>query len=74
MGIADISHIGNAMDVTARGSGAVVAIVLVGAILLFTSVPLGLVVLIGVPLMAAIVAPMLRPLHRSQRHQRDPGP
>jgi ABC-type multidrug transport system fused ATPase/permease subunit len=71
VGIADISHIGNAMDVTARGSGAVVAIVLVGAILLFTSVPLGLVVLIGVPLMAAIVAPMLRPLHRSQRHQRD---
>jgi ABC-type multidrug transport system fused ATPase/permease subunit len=71
VGIADISHIGNAMDVTARGSGAVVAIILVGAILLFTSVPLGLVVLVGVPLMAAIVAPMLRPLHRSQRHQRD---
>jgi ABC-type multidrug transport system fused ATPase/permease subunit len=71
VGIADISHIGNAMDVTARGTGAVVAIILVGAILLFTSVPLGLVVLVGVPLMAAIVAPMLRPLHRRQRHQRD---
>jgi len=71
VGIADVSQIGNAMDITARGAGAVVAIVLVGAILLFTSVPLGLVVLVGVPLMAAIVAPLLRPLHRSQRHQRD---
>jgi len=71
VGIADVSQIGNAMDITARGAGAVVAIVLVGAILLFTSVPLGLIVLLGVPLMAAIVAPMLRPLHRSQRHQRD---
>ncbi|MDN3352656.1 ABC transporter ATP-binding protein [Actinomadura sp. DC4] len=71
VGIADVSQIGNAMDITARGAGAVVAIILVGAILLFTSVPLGLVVLVGVPLMAAIVAPMLRPLHRSQKHQRD---
>src|SRR3569833_591661 len=71
VGIADVSQIGNAMDITARGAGAVVAIVLVGAILLFTSVPLGLIVLLGVPLMAAIVAAMLRPLHRSQRHQRD---
>jgi ABC-type multidrug transport system fused ATPase/permease subunit len=71
VGIADVSQIGHAMDITARGTGAVAAIVLVGAILLFTSVPLGLVVLVGVPLMAAIVAPMLRPLHRRQRRQRD---
>lgn len=71
VGIADVSNIGNAMDITARGTGAIVAIVLVGMILLVTSLPLGLVVLIGVPLMAAVVAPILRPLHRSQRHQRD---
>ncbi|HZE31748.1 MAG TPA: ABC transporter transmembrane domain-containing protein, partial [Actinoallomurus sp.] len=71
VGIADVSHIGGAMEITARGTGAVVAIILVGAILLFTSLPLGLIVLIGVPLMAAVVAPMLRPLHHSQRHQRD---
>jgi ABC-type multidrug transport system fused ATPase/permease subunit len=71
VGMADVSHIGGAMDITARGTGAVVAIVLVGAILLATSPPLGLVVLIGVPLMAALVAPMLRPLHHAQRHQRD---
>jgi ABC-type multidrug transport system fused ATPase/permease subunit len=71
VGIADVAHIGNAMDITARGSGAVVAILLVGVILLVTSLPLGLIVLVGVPLMTAIVAPLLRPLHRSQRRQRD---
>jgi ABC-type bacteriocin/lantibiotic exporter with double-glycine peptidase domain len=71
VGIADVAHIGNAMDVTARGTGAVAAIVVVGAILLFTSMPLGIVVLVGVPLMTAIVAPILRPLHHAQRRQRD---
>ena len=71
VGIADVAHIGNAKDITARGSGAVVAILLVGVILLVTSLPLGLIVLVGVPLMTAIVAPLLRPLHRSQRRQRD---
>jgi ABC-type multidrug transport system fused ATPase/permease subunit len=71
VGIADVAHIGNAMDVSARGTGAVAAIAVVGAILLFTSLPLGVVVLVGVPLMTAVVAPILRPLHRAQRHQRD---
>jgi ABC-type multidrug transport system fused ATPase/permease subunit len=71
VGISDVSHIGNAMDVTARATGSVAAIVLVGTILLFTSLPLGLIVLIGVPVMTAIVAPILRPLHHHQRRQRD---
>lgn len=71
VGIADIAQIGNAMDVTARGTGAVAAILVVSAILLFTSLPLGIVVLVGVSLMAAIVAPILRPLHHAQRRQRD---
>jgi ABC-type multidrug transport system fused ATPase/permease subunit len=71
VGIADISHIGGAMDITARAAGSVVAIILVGAILLFTSLPLGLIVLVGVPLLAAVIAPILRPLHHRQRYQRD---
>jgi ABC-type multidrug transport system fused ATPase/permease subunit len=71
VGIADIAHIGGAMDITARGTGAVVAILLVGTILLVTSLPLGLIVLIGVPLMAVVIAPILRPLHHRQRRQRD---
>ncbi len=71
IGIADVAQIGSAMDVTGRASGSVVAILLVGTILLATSLPLGLIVLIGVPLMAAVVGPILRPLHRHQRRQRD---
>ena len=44
IGTSDISHIGGAMDIIARGTGAVVAIVIVAVILLSASVPLGLVV------------------------------
>lgn len=71
VGIADISQIGGSLEITARGTGSVVAIVLVGAILLATSLPLGLIVLVGVPLLAAIVGPMLRPLHHHQQRQRE---
>ncbi|WP_182899961.1 ABC transporter ATP-binding protein [Microbispora sp. H10830] len=71
VGNSDIAHIGNAMDILLRGTGAAVAIVAVTVILLATSVPLGLVVLVGVPLMAAAVGPLLKPLHRRQHEQRD---
>lgn len=71
VGVSDISHIGNALDVTARASGAVVSIAVIGTILLLTSPPLGLIVLLGVPLMAVAVAPLLRPLHRAQQRQRE---
>ncbi len=44
IGTSDISHIGNAIDITARGAGAIVAIIAVAVILLHASVPLGLIV------------------------------
>ncbi|MFG2005760.1 ABC transporter transmembrane domain-containing protein [Spirillospora sp. NPDC048911] len=70
VGVSDVAHIGDAMDIVARASGAVVAIVAVAGILLATSPPLGLVVLIGVPLILAIAAPLLRPYReREQRHR-----
>ncbi|GAA1782316.1 ABC transporter ATP-binding protein [Actinomadura chokoriensis] len=61
IGLSDVSHIGDALDIISRGSGAVVAIVAVAGILLATSPPLGLIVLVGVPLILAIAAPLLRP-------------
>ena len=61
IGLSDVSHIGDALDIVSRGSGAVVAIVAVAAILLSASPPLGLIVLVGVPLILAIAAPLLRP-------------
>ncbi|MGW4499190.1 ABC transporter transmembrane domain-containing protein [Micromonospora sp. NPDC004336] len=71
IGTADISQIGAAIDITARGAGAIAAIVTVGVILLDASVPLGLVVVLGVPLLMAVVGLLIRPLHRQQQAYRD---
>jgi len=71
IGTADLGHIGGALDITARGSGSLVAIVTVVVILLLTSVPLGLVVLLGVPLLMAVVGLLIRPLHRRQQAYRE---
>jgi ABC-type multidrug transport system fused ATPase/permease subunit len=71
IGTADINHVGGALEITARGAGAVVGIGVVTAILLGTSVPLGLVVLIGIPVLVSIVGVLIRPLHRRQQAYRD---
>ncbi|WP_231515371.1 ABC transporter transmembrane domain-containing protein [Herbidospora cretacea] len=71
VGNSDIAHIGNAMDIILRGAGALVAVVVVTVIMLSSSMPLGLLVLIGVPLMALVISPLLRPLHRRQHAHRD---
>lgn len=70
IGTSDLSHLGQVMDVSARFAGAVVSFVLVAVILLQTSVTLGLVVLLGVPLLMLGVAPILGPLQRRAAHQR----
>jgi ABC-type multidrug transport system fused ATPase/permease subunit len=70
IGTNDISHLGQVMDVTARFAGAIVSFLLVSVILLRTSVTLGLVVLIGVPLLMLLVGPLLRPLQTRSAHQR----
>jgi ABC-type multidrug transport system fused ATPase/permease subunit len=70
IGTNDLSSIGQVMDVSARFSGAVVSFVLVAVILLGTSVPLGLLVLIGVPVLMLLIAPLLRPLQTRSAHQR----
>ncbi len=70
VGTSDVSHIGNAIDVTARGVGSVVAIVTVAVILLNASLPLGLIVVLGVPVLMTIVGILIRPLHRRQHEYR----
>lgn len=70
-GVADIGRLGEALAETARGSGAIVAIAVVAAILLGTSWQLGLVVLLGVPLMVGTVSLLIRPLHRRQHRLRE---
>jgi len=70
IGTSDLSHLGQVMDVTARFAGAIVSFVLVAVILLQTSVTLGLLVLIGVPLLMLAIGPLLRPLQTRSAHQR----
>lgn len=68
---ADAMRIGGAFDVFARFMGAIVAWVVVSIILLSTSVQLGLIVLIGVPILASMTTPLMRPLHATQAAQRE---
>ena len=70
IGTTDTTAIARGIDITARLSGAVVTFVLVAVLLLTASVPLGLVILIGVPSFGLLLGPLLRPLHDRQQHQR----
>jgi len=69
-GATDAVTVGRVLDTTARGSGAVVALVLVAVLLLAGDRTLGLVVLLGVPLFLLGLGPLLRPLHGRQARQR----
>lgn len=71
IGTNDLAHMGNAMDVIARMAGAIVSFVVVAVILLQTSVTLGLVVLIGVPVLLLAVGPLLKPLQHRNLAQRE---
>jgi len=71
IGSSDLSHFGNAMDVMGRMAGAVVSFVVVAVILLRASTVLGLIVLIGVPLLLVAIGPLLRPLQIRTLDQRE---
>jgi ABC-type multidrug transport system fused ATPase/permease subunit len=67
----DAMRIGGLYDVTARFAGAVASYVVVALILLQASTPLGLVVLIGVPVLVAGLTFIVRPLQSRQLAQRE---
>ena len=71
IGASDLSHVGNSIEVFGRGAGAVVSFLVVALILLNTSVTLGLVVLIGVPLLLLAIGPLLKPLQKRNLAQRE---
>ena len=66
----DVERIGNAFDILPRMVGAVIAFLVVAAILIDTNALLGIIVLVGVPLLSLGVAPLVRPLERREREQR----
>lgn len=67
----DAMRAGGALEISARLSGAVVAYTVVAFILLSSSVTLGLVVLIGVPVLVTLLGLVIRPLQARQREQRE---
>ncbi len=71
IGTSDIHHLGDVLDITARAVGSAVGVVVVTVLLLHASVPLGLVVVLGVPVLMGIVTLLIRPLHRRQQAYRD---
>jgi ABC-type multidrug transport system fused ATPase/permease subunit len=68
---ADAMRIGGSYDSFARFMGAIVAWIVVSFILLATSVQLGLIVLLGVPILGSLTVPLMKPLHRTQADQRE---
>ncbi|MGH8824340.1 MAG: ABC transporter ATP-binding protein [Jiangellaceae bacterium] len=67
----DAMRIGGLFETSQRFIGAVVSYAVVAVILLRTSVPLGLLVLVGVPVLVVGLAPIVRPLQARQSEQRD---
>ncbi|HEY5103522.1 MAG TPA: hypothetical protein VII65_00610, partial [Acidimicrobiales bacterium] len=59
---ADAMRIGGSFDSFARFMGAIVAWIVVSLILLATSIQLGLIVLLGVPILGSLTVPLMRPL------------
>ncbi len=66
----DFWRLGNAFDITARMAGAIVAFVVVSIILLHGSVLLGVIMLLGGPLLLASLSLVMRPLQKRQAAQR----
>ena len=71
IGASDLNHVGNSIEVMGRGAGAVMSFLTVALILLNTSVTLGLLVLIGVPLLLVAIGPLLKPLQTRNLAQRE---
>jgi ABC-type multidrug transport system fused ATPase/permease subunit len=67
----DAMRAGGAFDITARLAGALVSYIVVAIILLSASIPLGLVVLVGVPILVLLMGFVIRPLQARQAVQRD---
>ncbi|GAA1982936.1 ABC transporter ATP-binding protein [Nocardiopsis rhodophaea] len=71
VGTTDIDDIGEVFEHAARIFASFLTISLVSALVLRSSVPMGLAVLIGVPLIVLCSGPLMRPLHQRESRQRD---
>ncbi len=69
--MADAMRVGGTFDSSARFAGSIVSWLVVSVILLGTSTKLGLIVLVGVPVLTCLTIPLMRPLHHAQAAQRE---
>lgn len=67
----DAFRVGELYAVLARFVGSIAAYVIAAVLMLQVSVPLGLVVLLGLPVVAAVLGLLVRPLQRRQAAQRE---
>lgn len=66
----DSDSFGGLTEILSRAVGALLAYAAVAGIVLSTSIPLGLVVLVAAPLLLGLAVPLLRPLQRSEEVER----
>lgn len=66
----DSDEFGALTEIVARAGAQLVAYLIVAAIVLRTSLPLGLLVLLAAPVLVGVALPLLRPLHRRQALER----
>ena len=67
----DVLRAGGAFEILARLAGGIVSYIVVAAILLSTSTKLGLIVLLGVPVLTLSLSVVIKPLQQRQREQRE---
>ena len=66
----DSDEFGALTEIVARAGAQLVAYLIVAGIVLRTSLPLGLLVLLAAPVLVGVALPLLRPLHRRQALER----
>jgi ABC-type multidrug transport system fused ATPase/permease subunit len=71
IGVGDVSTISNSLTVIGPGFGALVAYLVVAVLLLSVSVPIAVVVLLGMPAIGLLVGPLLRRLQRTETEYRE---
>lgn len=71
IGVGDVSVIAQTLTMTGPGVGAVLAYAVVAVLLLRVSALLALVVLVGVPLLLAVIGPLLSRLQGAERRYRE---
>ncbi len=66
----DSDEFGALTEILARAGAQLIAYLIVAGIVLSTSLPLGLLVLVAAPVLVGVALPLLRPLHRRQQVER----